>query len=99
MPSVPAYSISADAIAREKQRVGGELVRGVAIALERAPVEDCTVLDSDANGAVTVDELLGAVGNLLEGCSETQPLSRPPAALGPKRQQICGTRPDSRTWL
>ena len=23
----------------------------------------------------------------------------PPAALGPKRQQICGTRPDSRTWL
>lgn len=39
------------------------------------------MLDSDANGAVSVDELVGAVQQLLAGCSGGTPLQSPPAAL------------------
>jgi hypothetical protein len=58
-----------------------ELVRGVSIALGRAPLTDCTSLDIDANGAVSVDELVSAVQHLLQGCSAVEPLERTPVAL------------------
>jgi sugar lactone lactonase YvrE len=45
-----------------------ELVRGVSIALERLGVAACPLLDRDESGEVTIDELVGAVENALEGC-------------------------------
>ncbi len=45
-----------------------ELIRGVGIALESAPVEDCSSLDANADGAVTINELVTGVINALEGC-------------------------------
>jgi hypothetical protein len=45
-----------------------ELVRGVNIALDRAPVSLCEVFDSDSDGRVTVNELVGAVNAALRGC-------------------------------
>ncbi len=37
------------------------------IALERTPVAQCEVLDSDTDGRVTVNELVGAVNAALGG--------------------------------
>jgi subtilisin family serine protease len=45
-----------------------ELVLGVNIALERAPVATCLNLDRDASGAITVDELVMSVNNALRDC-------------------------------
>ena len=42
-----------------------ELVRGVNIALEQAPVTECSPFDRVANGRVTVDELVRGVRNAL----------------------------------
>lgn len=42
-----------------------ELQTGVAIALDARPPADCVGLDGDADGRVTVDELLRAVGHAL----------------------------------
>lgn len=44
-----------------------ELVRGVNIALGRAPVDECTPFDRNADGRVTVDELVRGVRNALGG--------------------------------
>lgn len=44
-----------------------ELVRGVNIALGRAPVTECTPFDRVADGRVTVDELVRGVRNALGG--------------------------------
>lgn len=44
-----------------------ELVRGVNIALGRAPVSECTPFDRVADGRVTVDELVRGVRNALGG--------------------------------
>jgi hypothetical protein len=43
-----------------------ELVRGVNIALDRAPVSECPPFDRVANGRVTVDELVKGVRNALD---------------------------------
>ena len=48
-----------------------ELVEGVAIALERAELEQCRALDGNADGMVTIDEVLAAVDNGLRGCAAT----------------------------
>lgn len=45
-----------------------ELVRGVRIVLGENDVGDCESMDSNRDGAVTVDELTAAVRRLLEGC-------------------------------
>lgn len=45
-----------------------ELLSGVNIALQHANVSACVSLDADANGAITVDELVAAVGHALNGC-------------------------------
>lgn len=47
-----------------------ELVRGVNIALNRANVSTCPVLDRNASGSVAVDELVAAVNSALHGCPE-----------------------------
>jgi Ca2+-binding EF-hand superfamily protein len=46
-----------------------ELVRGVSIALDEAPVSACPSLDVDGNGVVEINELVRAVENALDGCS------------------------------
>ncbi len=45
-----------------------ELVVGVNIALNRAPVDRCLEMDVNGNGSVSISELVGAVRAALEGC-------------------------------
>jgi len=45
-----------------------ELIRGVNIALGNAPVSDCPPFDRNADGQVTIDELIAAVGAAMSGC-------------------------------
>jgi hypothetical protein len=45
-----------------------ELVSGVSIALGSASVDECPSLDSNLDGSVTVDELMGAIQAALNGC-------------------------------
>ncbi len=45
-----------------------EIIVGVNIALGLAPVEACPSVDRDGNFQVTIDELVGAILNALEGC-------------------------------
>jgi hypothetical protein len=47
-----------------------EVVLGVNVALERAgaTIDACREMDTDQDGTLTVDELVQAVGSLLEGC-------------------------------
>jgi hypothetical protein len=46
-----------------------ELIQGVNIALDRTPATTCPEMDANGNMLVSVDELVGAVNNLLAGCS------------------------------
>src|SRR5262249_4578515 len=46
-----------------------ELIKGVNIALENAPVAACAAFDTNHNRAVTVDELVRAVSSALSGCT------------------------------
>jgi hypothetical protein len=45
-----------------------ELITGVNIALGATPLSACPVFDPSGDGAVTVDEILQAVNNALNGC-------------------------------
>jgi hypothetical protein len=47
-----------------------ELIDGVKIALGLIAVEQCSEFDCNATGMVTIDCLVQAVGNALEGCPE-----------------------------
>lgn len=46
-----------------------ELVRGVNIALGRAPLAECPVFDRDGNGMVSVAELVRGVNSAVRGCA------------------------------
>ena len=46
-----------------------ELVTGVNIALEAAPVTHCMALDSNRDGLVQINELVGGTRSVLEGCA------------------------------
>jgi len=46
-----------------------EVITGVDIALDRAPLVSCVVVDGNADGIVSVDELVTAVHNALHGCT------------------------------
>lgn len=56
-----------------------EVVLGVRIALGEALVAQCAAADRDADGTVAIDELLGAVANLLQGCASTPTPTTAPA--------------------
>jgi outer membrane protein assembly factor BamB len=45
-----------------------ELVRGVDIGLGRDPMGECPRFDADSSGDLSVDELVGGVGNSIAGC-------------------------------
>lgn len=45
-----------------------ELIRGVAIALGNAPIEQCEPADGDGSGTITISELIMAVNRALNGC-------------------------------
>jgi len=45
-----------------------ELIQGVNIALRRADVDQCPAFDADLNDEVTINELIRAVNNALDGC-------------------------------
>lgn len=46
-----------------------ELLLGVRIALEQAPIPACPAFDTDSDGAVTVDELVAGVKAAVSGCA------------------------------
>lgn len=46
-----------------------ELVHGVSISLGAVPLAACPAIDRDGNGRATVDELIAAAGNALQGCT------------------------------
>jgi hypothetical protein len=50
-----------------------EIVLGVRIAFADAPIDDCRALDADDNGAVSVNELVAAVTDALQGCGALVP--------------------------
>jgi hypothetical protein len=54
-----------------------ELIRGVNIALGILPLEACPSFDINGTGDVTVEELIRAVGNALNGCGIVPPTARP----------------------
>ena len=45
-----------------------ELVKGVNIAIGGAALSACSAFDTNTDGAVTIDELIGAVDAALTGC-------------------------------
>ena len=45
-----------------------ELVRAIAIASGTLPIEGCAAIDASADGVITIDEIVAAVGALLNGC-------------------------------
>jgi hypothetical protein len=46
-----------------------ELIRCVAIALGLRPIDDCPLLDANADRRITVDELIAAVARSVAGCN------------------------------
>ncbi len=59
-----------------------ELLKAVAIALGRMPLDRCVNADRDGNGTVTVDELIAAIAAALGGCQATPtPTATPNHAL------------------
>ena len=46
-----------------------ELIRGVNIALGNAELDACPSFDADDDESVEINELIGAVGNALDGCA------------------------------
>ena len=46
----------------------GELILAVDISLGSAPTTACPAVDRNGDGLVTIDELIAAVGNALDGC-------------------------------
>ncbi len=46
-----------------------ELIIGVDVALDMLPLSACPTLDTDMDGAVSIGEVVAAVGNALNGCS------------------------------
>jgi hypothetical protein len=46
----------------------GELILAVDISLGSAPPSACPGVDRNGDGHVTIDELIAAVGNALNGC-------------------------------
>jgi hypothetical protein len=52
-----------------------ELILGVGIALGDGDIASCTALDRNDNAQIEIDELLGAVGNSLNGCRQMTVIS------------------------
>src|SRR5262249_10538905 len=46
-----------------------ELVLGVNIALDNAPLDQCQAFDTDGSGDVTINEIIAAVSSALNGCN------------------------------
>ena len=45
-----------------------EIVRGTSIALGNQRIDECEPFDANGDGIVTVDEIVRAVANALNGC-------------------------------
>jgi hypothetical protein len=45
-----------------------ELITGVNIALDRAPISQCSSFDTNGNQMVDINELIGGVRSALNGC-------------------------------
>lgn len=71
-----------------------ELLIGVNIALENAPVSSCPGLDRSMDGVVTIDELQAAVNAALNGCPVASPSAVASPAPSPTRTP---THPATRT--
>jgi hypothetical protein len=82
----------------------GELVTGINIALGTADLSVCRAIDRGADGEVTVDDLVAAIGDALNGCEPTAPTPTPalptPTQTAPPDTQIPPTETAGlRAWL
>ena len=85
-----------------------ELMQGVNMALGSEPITQCPAFDSDGNGQVTVDEILGAVKADIDGCptptvtatATPTPTETPTATTTPSPSVTPTPRPQSvaRQW-
>jgi hypothetical protein len=50
-----------------------ELILGVSMALGSQPFAACPAIDADGDGAITVDEVIRAVSDSLQGCADAEP--------------------------
>ena len=57
----------------DRRVVIDELVHGVGIALEQAPLSTCAAFDANGDNAVTVDEILQAIAAALHGAGAPKP--------------------------
>lgn len=57
------------------------LITGVRIALGALPLTGCPAFDADGDGTATVDELILAIGNALDGCRSLAQLQPPPLPI------------------
>lgn len=89
-PSPPVSQCTGDCNG-DGQVVVNELVLGVSIGLGSAGVEQCRAMDRNDDQAVTVDELVTAVGHALEGCP-APPTATPTQTPLPTFDAPLGTR-------
>jgi pimeloyl-ACP methyl ester carboxylesterase len=72
-----------------------ELITGVAITTGRAPLSACFDFDPSQDGTVSIDELIGGVGNALRGCPAARYVPAACAVPLPEGQDpadlTCGT--------
>lgn len=66
-PTVPASGCTGDCDESGAVSVD-ELIRGVGIGLAAVPLDECPPVDANDNDRATVDELVTAVRNAIEGC-------------------------------
>jgi hypothetical protein len=57
----------------------GELVTGINIALGSAALAVCRAIDRAGDGEVTVDDLVAAIGDALDGCAPSSSTPTPPS--------------------
>jgi hypothetical protein len=72
LPGLAAYAPCAADCDHDRRVTVDELQQCISIALGDAGFGTCSECDPDGNRSVSVDEIIGAVGNALAGCPRTQ---------------------------
>lgn len=90
LPGLAGYPPCTADCSHDRRVTVDELQRCVNIALGETVLDACPQCDADSNGTVSVEEIIGAVGNALGGCPRT---SSTPAASPTPRSVRCTPTP------
>jgi YVTN family beta-propeller protein len=66
--ALPPLTFCVGDCGQEREVTVDELLRGIRIALGEASLDDCPEFDADGDDQVTIDELMQAISNALNGC-------------------------------